>query len=213
MSKPAQPARRETVSPMLAALRAGTREHHLVLERHLNLPGRIRERADLAAVLAALLASWAPVERQLAAADWSGLGLDPRLGEAAGLLRADLATLDADPADAVASADPPGVRFDSPARALGGRYVLLGSALGGSVIAPAVERLLGLPEGTATGFFRRSGRVPGRDWRDFRRAVAARDWSTEELREATEAARDTFTFVGRAAAPILGDRDADPAAA
>ncbi|MFE9692826.1 biliverdin-producing heme oxygenase [Micromonospora sp. NPDC005806] len=216
MSKPAQPARREGVSPMLAALRTGTREHHLALERHLALPGRIRERADLVAVLSAMLASWAPLERQLAAADWSGLRLDARLGEAAELLRADLAALAADSAvvpDAPSSDEPPGVRFDTPARAVGGRYVLLGSALGGSVIAPTVERCLGLAEGAATGFFRRSGRVPGRDWRDFRRAVAAREWSPEELREATDAARETFTFIGRAATPFLRHGSTDPAAA
>ncbi|MFR9774782.1 biliverdin-producing heme oxygenase [Micromonospora sp. MS34] len=208
MSRPAE-SRPQAVSPMLAALRAGTRVHHLALERDLDLPGRIRDRADLVTVLSAMLASWASLERDLAAADWSGLRLDTRLGAATDLLRADLAALGVDPEAApVAEA---GVRFGSPARAVGGRYVLLGSALGGSVIAPAVERRLDLAEGAATRFFRRSGRMPGRDWRDFRLAVAGRDWSSAELREATDAARETFTFVGRAAAPVLGHR-VDPAA-
>lgn len=187
---------------MLAALRTGTRDHHLALERDLDLPGRIRTRGDLAAVLSALLAAWAPLERDLAAADWSGLRLDPRLGAATGLLRADLAALDAAP-PAGAGREDGDVRFDTPARAVGGRYVLLGSALGGGVIAPVVERRLGLAEGEATGFFRRSGRAPGRDWRDFRVALTAREWSPEELTEAAEAARATFTFVGRTAAPLL----------
>lgn len=188
---------------MLAALRTGTRDHHLALERDLELPGRIRTRADLAAVLAALLAAWAPLERDLAAADWSGLRLDPRLGAATELLRADLAALDTAPPAGTGRPDA-GVRFDTPARAVGGRYVLLGSALGGSVIAPVVERRLGLAEGEATGFFRRTGRAPGRDWRDFRVALTARDWSPAELADAAEAARETFTFVGRTAAPLLG---------
>ncbi|MGV9806473.1 biliverdin-producing heme oxygenase [Micromonospora chersina] len=199
MSEQASRARPEAVSPMLAALRTGTRDHHLALERDLDLPGRIRNRADLAAVLSALLAGWAPLERDLAAADWSGLRLDPGLGAATGLLRADLAVLGAAPPGGPDA----GVRFDTPARAVGGRYVLLGSALGGSVIAPVVERRLGLGEGEATGFFRRSGRAPGRDWRDFRVALTARDWSPGELAEAVEAARATFTFVGRTAAPLL----------
>ncbi|MFG3298846.1 biliverdin-producing heme oxygenase [Micromonospora chersina] len=203
MSEQARRARPEAVPPMLAALRTGTRDHHLALERDLDLPGRIRTRADLAAVLSALLAAWAPLERDLAAADWSGLRLDPRLGAATGLLRADLAALDAAP-PAGAGREDGGVRFHAPARAVGGRYVLLGSALGGSVIAPVVERRLGLAEGEATGFFRRSGRAPGRDWRDFRVALTARDWSPAELAEAAEAARATFTFVGRTAAPLLG---------
>lgn len=188
---------------MLAALRDGTREHHRALERQLDLPGRIRTRTDLGAVLAAMLASWAPLEQALAAADWSGLPLAARLGEAAALLRADLAALGVDPARPSGGY---GVRFDTTDRAVGGRYVLLGSALGGSVIAPAVERRLDLTEGAATRFFRRTGRAPGRDWRDFRLALAGRDWSPAELRAAAEAARQTFAFVGRAAAPILGGR-------
>ncbi|MET8836008.1 biliverdin-producing heme oxygenase [Micromonospora sp. NPDC004540] len=195
-------ARPEMVSTMLAALRTGTRDHHLALERDLDLPGRIRTRADLAAVLAALRAAWAPLERDLAAADWAGLRLDPRLGAATDLLDADLAALDTAPPAPMEEPDA-GVRFDTPARAVGGRYVLLGSALGGSVIAPVVERRLGLAEGEATAFFRRSGRAPGRDWRDFRIALAARDWSAAELAEAAEAARETFIFVGRTAAPMI----------
>ncbi|MEU4369233.1 biliverdin-producing heme oxygenase [Micromonospora chersina] len=202
MSEQARRARPEAVSPMLAALRAGTRDHHLALERDLGLPGRIRTRADLAAVLSALLGAWEPLERDLGAADWSGLRLDSRLGAATGLLRADLAALGVAPPAGDGREDG-GVRFDTPAAAVGGRYVLLGSALGGSVIAPVVERRLGLAEGEATGFFRRSGGAPGRDWRDFRVALTGRDWSPAELAEAAEAARATFTFVGRTAAPIL----------
>jgi heme oxygenase len=194
---------------MLAALRAGTRDHHLVLERGLDLPGRIRTRADLSSVLAALLVAWAPLERRLAAADWSGLRLDPRLGDAAELLHADLATLGGTVAgvssgnriDAASR-----VGFDTLPRAVGGRNVLLGSALGGGVIAPVVERRLGLSPGEGTAFFRRSGRAPGRDWRDFRLALTAHDWSPAELAEAAQAARDTFSFVGRSATPLLATR-------
>ncbi|WP_346123042.1 biliverdin-producing heme oxygenase [Micromonospora coerulea] len=206
MSEQARPARPEPAPPMLAALRAGTREHHLALEREWDIPGRIRSRADLSSVLSAMLASWAPLERRLAAVDWTGLRLDPRLGEAADLIRADLAALPPHPVRAgTAPADADVPAFDSLARAAGGRYVLLGSALGGRVIAPTVERRLDLPEGVATGFFRRRGMTPGRDWRDFRIAVAARNWSAAELAQATAAARETFAFVGRAAAPFLAD--------
>lgn len=182
---------------MLAALRAGTRDHHAAVERRLGLPDRIRSRGDLAAALVGLLAAWSPLERDLAAADWSGLPLDPRLGGATALLRADLAALGVAPDRPVAGSS--GLRFDTLARAVGGRYVLLGSALGGSVIAPEVERRLGLAEGEATRFFRRSGGSPGRDWRDFRRALAGREWSAAELRDAAEAARRTFDVVGDAA--------------
>ncbi|WP_446216354.1 biliverdin-producing heme oxygenase [Micromonospora sp. IBHARD004] len=211
MSEQARPRRPEAVSPMLDALRAGTREHHLALERDLDLPGRIRSRTDLSSVLSAMLAGWRPLERRLAAVDWAGLRLDPRLGEATDLLRADLRALTGEPYDGEAGPEPtdaPG--FDGLARAVGGRYVLLGSALGGRVIAPVVERRLELREGVGTGFFRRSGMAPGRDWRDFRVALAARDWSPADLDQAVAAARETFVFVGRAAAPILGRRPAAP---
>lgn len=134
---------------MLAALRDGTGDHHAAVERRLGLPDRIRSRGDLAAALAGLLAAWSPLERDLAAADWSGLPLDPRLGGATALLRADLVALGVAPDRPVAGSS--GLRFDTLARAVGGRYVLLGSALGGSVIAPEVERRLGLAEGRRPG--------------------------------------------------------------
>ncbi|QLQ37283.1 biliverdin-producing heme oxygenase [Micromonospora robiginosa] len=191
---PDQPRSPAAVSPMLAALRDGTRDQHAAVERRLGLPDRIRTRADLVAVLTALLDAWAPLERDLAAADWSGLPLDPRLGEAAALLRADLATLGGDPARPVSSS---GLDLASVARAAGGRYVLLGSALGGRVIAPEVERRLGLRAGEATGFFRRVGGAPGRDWRAFRLAVAGREWSAGETADAVDAARSTFDLIGR----------------
>ncbi|MDG4799312.1 biliverdin-producing heme oxygenase [Micromonospora sp. WMMD980] len=195
---PDQPRRPAEVSPMLAALRDGTRDHHTAVERRLDLPDRIRTRGDLAAVLVGLLAAWAPVERDLAGADWSGLPLAPRIGEAAALLRTDLTALGVAvdrPADASSGLD-----LTTTARAVGGRYVLLGSALGGRVIAPEVERRLGLRAGEATGFFRRAGGEPGRDWRTFRVAVAGREWSAEELTDGVEAARSTFDLVGRVAA-------------
>lgn len=213
MPNQVRPGAPDPVGPMLAALRAGTRDHHLALERQLDLPGRIRSRADLVSVLSALLASWQPLERQLAVADWAALGLDARLGEASDLLRADLEALSAtEGGDAEGPLAGPGgaaggsPRFDTAASAVGGRYVLLGSALGGRVIAPVVEKRLDLPAGTATRFFRRTGREPGRDWRTFRSAVAGRDWSPEELEQAASAARETFAFVGRSAAPILAER-------
>ncbi|SCG73087.1 heme oxygenase [Micromonospora siamensis] len=192
---------------MLAVLRAGTREQHLAVERVLDLPGRVRDRDDLVIVLTAMLAAWQPLEERLAAAyGWDGSGLDPRLGAAADLLRADLAELGA---PLVAEGDGPGVvvpRFDGLAAAVGGRYVLLGSALGGRVIAPVVERRLGLPEGRGTGFFRRVGMDPDADWRAFRAAVDGHPWSPSELAAAVDAAADTFGSVARAAGAVFAVR-------
>lgn len=189
-------------SPMLTALRTGTREAHRAVERELGLPRRIRSRADLPITLAVMLASWQPLEQRLAAHDWSALGLDAHLGEAAHLLRADLAAVNGEPLQPGPTA-PSTVRFDTLARAVGGRYVLLGSAMGGRVIAPVVERRLGTPPGWATGFFRRTGMAPDQDWHAFGAAVTGHRWSTDQLEQAVRAARQTFEIIGRTAASLL----------
>ncbi|MBY8873785.1 biliverdin-producing heme oxygenase [Micromonospora sp. PLK6-60] len=192
---------------MLAALRAGTPEHHHAVERVLDLPGRVRDRRDLVIVLDAMLAAWQPVEERLATAyDWGRLGLDPRLGAAADLLRADLALLADDPPAGRGPAPGDLPALGGAAAAVGGRYVLVGSALGGRVIAPVIERRLGLPEGRGTGFFRRAGRTPDADWRAFRTAVDRRAWSAPERAEAVRAARETFAVIARTAAAAFAAR-------
>ncbi|MEH0844238.1 biliverdin-producing heme oxygenase [Micromonospora sp. CPCC 205711] len=195
---------------LLAALRAGTRRQHHEVERVLGLPGRIRSRADLAATLAGMLAGWQPVEDALAAVDWRPLGLADRLGAAADLIRADLRELaasgDAPPAGGDPGTGAAAPRFGTLARAVGGRYVLLGSALGGRIIAPVVDRRLGPG---ATRFFRRAGLDPEGDWAAFRAAVADHRWHPEQRAEAVVAAVETFDAIGRAAARTLAARRPD----
>jgi heme oxygenase len=195
---------------LLADLKDGTHAAHRALEDQLDLPRRIVTRPHLAAVLAALLASWFPLEHQLATAQgWAEVGLDPHLGEATALLRADLETLDhasrpTRPQPAVA---PP---FDTMARAAGGRYVLLGSAIGGRILAPAIERHLGPGVVAATRFFRRDGLDPQRDWRTFRTALMSHRWSRREAEQAVRSARATFEFIAVTARPLLINGSATP---
>ncbi|GAA0235160.1 biliverdin-producing heme oxygenase [Cryptosporangium japonicum] len=182
---------------IIEALRTGTRDHHQRLEEHLDLPDRIRTPRDAATVLAAFLAAWAPLEASLADGErvsWGSLGLPADLGASSALLRADL--------DAVGGADVPAVpspSFGSLAAAVGGRYVLLGSALGGKVLAPEIRRALGPDAPDATRFFRREGRNPGRDWRDFRLALGAHPWTGEQVDQAVAAARATFDHIATTA--------------
>ncbi|SCG41028.1 biliverdin-producing heme oxygenase [Micromonospora coxensis] len=187
---------------LLADLRAGTRQQHHRVERVLRLPGRIRSRDDLRATLTAMLAGWQPVEQALAATDWTPLGLPADLGTAVDLIHDDLRTLAAaDPPPATVGA--PEIRYDTLARAVGGRYVLLGSAAGGRIIAPVVQRRVG-PEGTR--FLRRDGREPDRDWASFGAAVRAHPWHARQHSEAVDAARQTFDLIATAAARLLDPR-------
>lgn len=195
MPKLAGTDRRRPDTGLLGTLRAATRDQHRAVERELNLPHRISSTADFAVVLAALLAAWLPIERYLASCDWSVLGLEPRLGEAVHLLREDLARLDpvgGSPAAVVVALS------DQPAHAVGARYVLLGSAMGGRIIAPLVEQRLGPGVGSCM-FFRRAGLDPGRDWRTFQAAVATVRWSPSDVGAAVHAARHTFDLIRTAA--------------
>ncbi|EXG82894.1 biliverdin-producing heme oxygenase [Cryptosporangium arvum] len=180
---------------IIEALRTGTRDHHHRLEEHLDLPGRIRTPGDAGAVLAAFLAAWEPLEASLAATPgWGSLGLPADLGTSSPLLRADLGAVGG--AELPPAPSPP---FGSLPAAVGARYVLLGSALGGQVLAPEIRRVLGPGAPDATRFFRREGRNPGREWRDFRVALAARPWTAAERDEAVASARATFDHIATTA--------------
>ena len=173
-----------------ADLRAQTHAEHRALEDRLKLPQHIVSRQERCAVLAA----WLPPEHDPATADgWAEVGLDPHLGEAATLLRDDLSALEHASSPAISgSVDAP--PFDTTARAAGGRYVLLGSAIGGRVLAPAIERRLGSGAAAAARFFRRDGLDPAQDWHTFQSAMTSRSWSRHEAEQATGSARATFEF-------------------
>ena len=202
MSDAARPDRTSSDGALLRVLREGTSREHHILAALLDLPRRTSSADGLAGTLAALLASWEPLEQHLAGACiWATVHLNPYLGEAAHLLRADLTTLGY-PAERSTPAPLP-FRYASVAEAVGGRYVLLGSAMGGKVIADAIERWLGPGAVGATRFFRRDGLDPVHDWRGFRSALVARSWSAEEKRQAVAGALRTFGHIGAVAAPLL----------
>ncbi len=185
---PAPMIKPDRAASVMSALRDGTRASHTAVEDTLRLPDRVNTRADLAAVLSALLRCWEPLERTLADRDWCGTGLDRHMGEAAGLIHEDLAALGARAAPGTGCR----VEYLGTAEAIGGRYVLLGSALGGRIIAPGIERRLGLAPAEGTRFFRRHDMDPGRDWATFRRVIDSIPWTPTGSAAAVDAARRTF---------------------
>jgi len=153
----------------LARIRDATRDAHDRLDGRLALDRRLRTRADYADLLADQLGLFDPLERVLAAADWTGTGI--RMAERARtpLLEADLRDLGVDP-DAVERSPVPAIR--GRAEAFGCLYVLEGSRLGGRLILKDHGPRLGISEASA-GRFLSAGAGGTVGWRSFRADFAA----------------------------------------
>jgi heme oxygenase len=178
----------------------GTAPLHEHVDGRLDLPGALRDRAHYRVMLAAMLRAWDAVERTLATSGAGrALGLDAiRRADA---LRADLAALGGTPGDPGRPPAAMGV-----AEGVGTIFVLEGSALGGPVLAPLLERHLGLPAGEGTAFFRGLGpRTAGR-WADVQGRIDAwgRGCAGAEVDRAVWAAQLTFAIVSGAMAGALG---------
>jgi heme oxygenase len=181
-------------------LARGTAPLHEHVDGRLDLPGALRDRAHYRAVLAAMLRAWDAVER---AVEMSGavqaLGLDAiRRADA---LRADLAALGGTP-------DAPGraPAAMGVAEGVGTVFVLEGSALGGPLLAPLVERHLGLSAGEGTAFLRGLGPGTARRWAVVQGRIDqwGRGCAGAEVDRAVWAAQLTFAIVGGAMAGALG---------
>jgi len=142
-------------------LRERTRAAHQRAEAALDVPGRGGDRQGYAGLLGALRSVYAPLERELDAAqvaaavlpDWPARRKTPWLD---GDLRALGATAPPD------VAVPP---LRSPEQVVGTAYVLEGATLGGALVGPLLAP--GLPHR----FFDAYGSGRGRMWRSFRRHV------------------------------------------
>jgi heme oxygenase len=201
----ARPPRRRggrAPGPLSDRLGRGTAPLHEHVDGRLDLPGALRDRAHYRAVLAAMLRAWDAVERTLATSGATqALGVDAiRRADA---LRADLRALGAEGDD---PARPPAAM--GVAEGVGAVYVLEGSALGGPVVAPLVERHLGLAPGEGTAFFRGVGPRTARRWGDVQARIDAwgRGCAGAEVDRAVWAAQLTFAIVGGAMAGALAPR-------
>lgn len=176
---------------LLEALRAGTRQAHERLEQATGLLDPELDPMHYVQVLARLLDVTEPLEAAVAAQVPPHLQAFWAERRKAHLLDDDLAYW----AQAgVAAAAPRAVKLpalDNLAHAFGTMYVLEGATLGGAVIAPHVERRLGLAPGAGTRYFRAYGGAASRMWRDFRFALA-REVDASQAVAVVAAASDTF---------------------
>lgn len=141
---------------------------HAALERVSGLPERIVTIADYIGCLQQYYALFTKLEAALSAYpddSQARPGFAPAWR--APLLRNDLRRLGAFQTGPVA----PMPRLSSFAQALGVRYVLEGSALGGQVILAALQRRLGDQIEGATSFFAGQGRATMAAWQGFKAAL------------------------------------------
>jgi heme oxygenase len=176
---------------ILDDLRAGTADAHARLEQRLDLldPDLTEERYR--ALLERLYGFHAPLERRLAALPLPADLAAPTARPRSDLLARDLAVLAPDTAPAALPRAAEPTPADA-AAALGCLYVLEGAALGGSVIAAHVRRVLRLTPETGLAFFTGDGRGTGSRWRRFRRSLELHPSAGGRPAAVVEGARATF---------------------
>ena len=186
---------------LVAALRAATASRHEALDRTLALSADSVTPARYVSLLRGSLAVVDRLEPALVA--WFG---DAARGDRVARLRSDLARMHAD--DDATSID---LRLpENAAEAHGCAYVVEGSALGGRVLAPIVERALGFAPGEATRYLRLRGDATGSHWRAWVARIDAfgRDASDAERTSACRFACHTFDSFALALRAV---REAQPA--
>jgi heme oxygenase len=191
-----------------ACLRVGTRSEHDAVEADLDLR-RLRHPAELAALLHGWTGVWHEVQLAAAApgaAAEATAELLPPATQSLRWLERDLADIGG--ASAGVLAHETSARTDAAggsrlrrflaetSTTWGVAYVLRGSRLGGSVLAPLVRAQLGLTSASGTCFLASNGTDPGREWVSFRRRLDAADLVATDLAAAVDAARWTFRWVG-----------------
>ncbi len=180
-------------SDLIASLRARTASHHAQLDAALHFqPGAVT-RARYVEFLRGTQVVLRALEPELIR--WLGAGSWPRRLEC---LRADL-----DQLDVAGVAAPPSGLVTLPlnlAAAYGCVYVVEGSTLGGMVLAPIIERELGLPAGSATSYLRLWGQETAAHWRKWlgRLADFGNTASLQQHEQACVMACATFESYARA---------------
>ena len=126
-----------------ARLRDETSDLHHAVELRIGLPDAVRTRGDYGRLLTRLLAVHSAIETRLDAPIWSGqwrrTGLELIDHHRAYLLREDLKNL----GSASIPRPVPSPELTTFGQALGCLYVVEGSAVGGRILAPAIQTILG----------------------------------------------------------------------
>lgn len=196
-----------------AWLRSHTRQAHAAAEAGLDL-GRLNQPGELGRLLSGWAVVWhavldvttAPEAVREARAEL----LVPALQSVA-WLQSDLAGHEVRPGCLAETGNGVGSTTRSdlidlvsrPVSVWGVAYVLLGSRLGGSVIAGQLSGDLRPSAGCGTAFLTSKGIDPGREWVAFRRRLDALGLSEVDLHAAGTAARWTFSWVGAIIARAL----------
>ncbi|QXH58324.1 biliverdin-producing heme oxygenase [Pseudomonas maumuensis] len=173
-----------TVSPLLLALREGTRACHQGLEARLPFFSAGFDRAAYARLLAAYHGFHAPLDTLLAEYQTAERNKTPALSRDLGALAIDAQALP------VCHALP---RIDDEASALGVMYVLEGSTLGGQVLKRAMAERLGIDTDSGGAFLDIYGAQTGARWRSFLQRLAAADPQPAAQARTVAAAVATFT--------------------
>lgn len=155
------------VPSLLTALRDATREAHAALDRRLHFDDAAPQERYIA-FLRATLSVVAPLETTIGNSiapyfDWNADLESQGSSVRAGALARDLSALGASPSVAPLALLPD---VSSPAAGLGAAYVLLGSMLGGAVIARMLQRQAGIGPDKTT-YLRLYGEALSSVWEAF----------------------------------------------
>ncbi|BCJ07949.1 biliverdin-producing heme oxygenase [Pseudomonas sp. RtIB026] len=173
-----------TVSPLLLALREGTRACHEGLEARLPFFSEGFDRAAYARLLAAYHGFHAPLDTLLAGYQAAERNKTPALSRDLSALAIDVEALP------LCHALP---RIDDEASALGVMYVLEGSTLGGQLLKRAMAERLGIDADSGGAFLDVYGAQTGARWRSFLARLAGADPEPAAQARTVKAAVETFT--------------------
>lgn len=178
-------------------LRAATRPLHAELELAVKIGERIRTRESYIDYLVRLFGLHVSAEIALQALNFTPLGFAYPSPYRSRLLAADLTELGVPPQALSSLALPPAPRLGTIPAGLGCIYVLEGSAKGARAILPEIAAALSLdPEKGAT-FFNGYGQETKLMWQALLSVLNRIEPSSEEGRQAVEAALETFGMFRR----------------
>ncbi|NIE77791.1 biliverdin-producing heme oxygenase [Pantoea sp. Ap-967] len=180
------PTRTTTPSPLLLALREGTRDCHKALEARLPFFSPGFDPAAYSCLLQAYYGFHAPLEARLASYQEPGRVKLPALS-------LDLQALNLSPADIDAlplCQALPSVHDE--ASALGVMYVLEGSTLGGQVLKKAMAERFGIGADNGAGFLDVYGERTASYWRSFLERLGQAPASAAAQAASVQAAVATF---------------------
>jgi len=180
------PASPSSPSPLLLALRDGTRDCHKSLEARLPFFEAGFDVAAYRRLIQAYYGFHAPLEACLGAYQEPMRAKTPSLTLDLQALKLSADDIDAQPLCQALPA------ISNEASALGVMYVLEGSTLGGQVLKRAMAERLGLGPANGTGFFDVYGAHTGTYWRSFLDRLGQASTAPAAQAATVQAAVDTF---------------------